>query len=125
MRGTVHNLHALLPVIFRLPGQPDLTIEFVIDTGFTGALTLPLVAITALKLPFLHRIPADLADSSTVELDVYAASIVWQGVEKTVRVLSARRRPLLGTELLDGTELNICFIEAGRVTVSDKLASEQ
>lgn len=123
MRGTVRNLHALLPVTFRLTGQPDLTIEFVIDTGFTGALTLPPAAIAALQLPFLHRIPADLADNSTVELDVYAATVTWQGGERTVRVLSAGRRPLLGTELLDGTELNVRFIEAGSVTVSDLLDS--
>lgn len=119
MEREVRNLHALLPVIIRVPGRPDLTVEFVIDTGFTGALTLPAAAVAALRLPLLHRIPADLADGSTVELDVHAATLVWQGVERTVRVLSAGRRPLLGTELLDGTELTINFEELGAVRVDN------
>ena len=50
MTGTVVHLHALLPVTFRLPDQPDLTIEFVVDTGFTGELTLPAPAVAAMGL---------------------------------------------------------------------------
>lgn len=41
MTGGVTGRHALLPVMFRLQGRPDLTIEFVVDTGFTYFLTLP------------------------------------------------------------------------------------
>lgn len=39
--GYMSSLHALLPVTFRIDGQPGLAIEFVVDTGFTGFLTLP------------------------------------------------------------------------------------
>ena len=41
MRGVVADRQALLPVTFKVPGQPDVTIDFVIDTGYTGHLTLP------------------------------------------------------------------------------------
>ena len=37
----IDPLHPTVPVTFRLPGYPDLTIEFVVDTGFVGFLTLP------------------------------------------------------------------------------------
>ena len=39
MIGKVLGLHALVPVVFRLPYRPDLSLEFVIDTGFTDQLT--------------------------------------------------------------------------------------
>ena len=39
--GRIWQLHALLPITFRLANQPDFAVEFVVDTGFTGFLTLP------------------------------------------------------------------------------------
>jgi clan AA aspartic protease len=117
MTGNVVNLHVLLSVVFRLPNQPNLTIEFVVDTGFTGFLTLPPAAVAAMELPFLHRVPADLADASTIELNVYAATIVWNDVARQVPVLALGRRPLLGTALLENCELLIQFVEGGLVTV--------
>lgn len=117
--GGVQNLHALVPVTFRLDDQPDLSLEFVIDTGFAGFLTLPPAAIAALSLPYQYDMPANLADDSEVQLPVYDAAIVWNGVERAVPVLATGRRPLLGTELLRGNELVIQFAEGGMVTVDD------
>ena len=48
MTGNVLHRHAMLPVIFRLPGRPDFTIELVVDTGLTGALALPSSAVAVL-----------------------------------------------------------------------------
>lgn len=117
MTGRVTNLHPFLPVIFRLPEQPDFTLEFVVDTGFTGFLTLPSQAVAAMKLPFLHRISADLADSSAIELDVFDATVIWNGAEKHVPLLAMGHRPLLGTAFLKSTELVIHFVEGGTVVV--------
>lgn len=119
MTGHVSNRQALLPVTFRLPDRPDLTLQFVVDTGFTDFLTLPSTAVAALDLPFLHRVSADLADDSTVELAVHAAAIVWNGTPRVVPVLATGRRPLLGTGLLDGQELVAQFTENGLLTVEN------
>ena len=119
MTGSVLGRHALLPVTFLLQGRPDLTIEFVVDTGFTYFLTLPPAAVAALGLPYLHDTPANLADDSTVAIAVHAATIVWNGVEREVRVLATGSRPLLGTALLDGQELVAQFKDGGLVTVDD------
>lgn len=115
--GEVRNLHALLPIAFRLPRKPDISIEFVIDTGFTDQLTLPIEAIIAMDLPLLARIPADLADGSTIEMSMHEATILWHGLERQVRVLAAGSRPLLGTRLLENFDLYVQFREGGRVTV--------
>ena len=118
MTGQVVSLRAILPVTLRLPGQPDLQIEFVIDTGFTGALALPPAAVTAMGLPYLEDTPASLANDQTVTVPVHALTLVWDGVERIVRVLAVGRRPLLGTALLNGNYLGVLFQEGGVVTIT-------
>src|SRR5689334_23173758 len=115
--GKVENAHPLLPVTFRPQDGLDVTIEFVVDTGFVGYLTLPPAAVSALGLPFLFDTAASLADDSEVQVAVHEATIVWEGVEQTVRVLATGRRPLLGMALLNGNELVVQCQEGGLVTV--------
>ena len=117
--GNVQNLHALVSITLRGPDHPDVAIEFVVDTGFVGFLTLPSAAVQALGLPYKYDTPANLADDSVVQLPVYEATILWNGVERTVRVLALGKRPLLGMALLDGNELMIQCRESGLVTIED------
>jgi len=51
----VKGLQAHVGVTLRLPNQSGLEIEFVVDTGFEGALTLPPTAVAALGLPFFQE----------------------------------------------------------------------
>lgn len=117
MIGSVRINQAVVGVPFRVPGQPDFSLEFVVDTGFAGYLTLPPAAVAALGLPFLRRVSANLANDSTVLVSAHTATIVWDGAERDVQVLATGRRPLLGTLLLDGHELNIQFAGGGAVTI--------
>ena len=117
MTGKVTLLHALLNVPFLLSGDALIEVPFVIDTGFTGALTLPSPDVETLQLVSLGTKRVTLADDSAVEVPLYRATILWNGIEKRVAVLATGGRPLLGTALLDGTELNIRFIENGEVTL--------
>lgn len=117
MSGTVVDLHATLSVVFRLLGQSDLSIDFVVDTGFSGFLTLPAAAVAALGLTFAEKIYANLADDTEVEMLVYEATIIWNDAEETVRVLATGKRPLLGTALLRGNEFVAQFVDNGLVTV--------
>ncbi|HZP84859.1 MAG TPA: clan AA aspartic protease [Chthonomonadaceae bacterium] len=118
MTGRVENRHVLVPITFRLPGQPDLTIEIVVDTGFTEDLTLPPPAIAAMHLPFAYDLTVNLANDADVEVPVHYARILWQGNEQDVRIFATGRRPLLGTALLDGNELLVQFAENGLVTIN-------
>ncbi|HZO91708.1 MAG TPA: clan AA aspartic protease [Chthonomonadaceae bacterium] len=119
MTGRVLNLHALVPVTFRLPNRSDLAIEFVVNTGYTGFLTLPPAAIAALGLPFEYDIPANLADDTEVFVPVHSATILWNGKEREVRVLAIGKRPLLGTAFMGGKELLVQFADNGLVTLDD------
>ncbi|RCJ24210.1 clan AA aspartic protease [Nostoc sp. ATCC 43529] len=119
--GIVKNGRATANIVFRLQNQPDFTIEFVIDTGFTDSLSLPPPAVAVLGFPFVYDydIYANLADNSNVILPVHQATIIWHGEEKVVNVLATGKRPLLETALLDRHELVIEFIEGGLVTIND------
>ena len=96
-----------------------MAIECVIDTGFAGFLTLPIDAILALNLPFIRRMPVNLADNSTIFVEVFAATILWKVGELELEVLATRMRPLLGTLLLEGCELNIRCTEGDVVEIGN------
>jgi clan AA aspartic protease len=117
MTGNVSGRHALVPVTLRIFGQPDLSIEFVLDTGFAGFLSLPPAAVARLALPFRYRVPAGLADGSQIMVSVHVATILWHGAEHRTEVIATGRQPLLGTSLLDGNDLSIRFDDGGPVTI--------
>ena len=121
INGTVVDLQARIAVIFRLTDYPDIEIQCVVDTGFEGFLTLPAAAVAQLGLPYLIKINANLANNSSVETDVYLATIVWNGVERNVAVLAMGSRPLIGTALLKDYHLSIDFYEGGTVLVDEIL----
>ncbi len=119
MRGITIQRQALLPVTFQLPGHPGVTLEFVVDTGFTGELTLPQAAVAAMQLPYLYDQKSVLADGSTIYIPIHQTTILWNGISRPVRVLATGRRPLLGTALLDDHELRVQFRESGFVSVEE------
>ena len=117
MSGMVVNLHALLNIRFRHADGSYRDVEFVIDTGFTGFLTLPPQDVAALGLPFAYHTSAHLADHSEIRLPVHEGTILWNGSELNVNVLATGERPLLGTALLKGHELVVQFADSGLVTI--------
>ncbi len=118
IHGQVVAHHVLVPGPLRLPNQSEMAVECVVDTGFTGFLTLSPVVASALNLPFLRRISASLADGSTIFLSVYSATIIWDGAPRDVEVLATGRQPLLGTLLLEGYKFTADFEDGGTVTLT-------
>ncbi len=117
MNGTVTTHQILLNVSLHLDDSSHIALQFVVDTGFAGELTLPIAAVEALKLPFVREIPANLADNSTIFVDVHEATIIWHGEKRITEVLAMGKNPLLGMRLLDGSEMNIQFADGGLVTL--------
>lgn len=81
IQGQVIDLQACVSVPFRLANQQVISIEFVVDTGFAGALTLPPTAVAALGLPYLQEMVANLADDNNVKADVHIATVLWNNQE--------------------------------------------
>lgn len=117
--GTVTDRHAIVSLTFLLVNGATFPIEFVVDTGFTDYLCLPPEAVSLLRLPFLYNLPVNLADNSTVSLAVHQATVLWDGIDRDIRIFATGRRPLIGTALLNEQELVIQFTEGGLVTIDD------
>lgn len=116
--GIVNDRHALVTVTFRTRNRSNLPIEFLIDTGFTDQICLPLETVTSLGLRFRYAISVSLADGSEVTLPVHEGIVIWNGVEQRIRVLATGIRPLLGTALLEDCELIVHFKEGGMVKIA-------
>ena len=93
------------------------TINALVDTGFTGALLLPLGVVQRLGLEPSESVTMRLADGSRVEVPRYLARVIWEGSEKLVSVPASGRQPLLVTGLLDGHRLLIDIVPGGLVSI--------
>ncbi|MFM7220235.1 MAG: clan AA aspartic protease [Nodosilinea sp.] len=118
MYGSVNqNCEAMLPVVIKNDTKTQL-VDAVIDTGFSGFLTLPLSTITALDLTWKGREVATLGDGTSCIFEVYIAVVIWDGQYHTIDINEAETIPLVGMRLLRGYNLHIQAIEGGSVTIS-------
>jgi predicted aspartyl protease len=92
-------------------------VDGVIDTGFSGDLTLPMGVIASLALTWLGRETGILADGSTDLFDVYSAIVLWEGGTRSVEVEAAYTQPLVGMNLLHRHSLQMEVIEGGAVQI--------
>ncbi len=92
-------------------------IEAVVDTGFTGFLSLPSALITSLGLTWLLKEQVMLADGSIQEFDAYSASVIWDSQSRTIRVYAVDSSFLVGMKLLVGNELRIRVVAGGLVLI--------
>jgi len=98
--------------------QQSQAIKAVIDTGYTGFLTLPSTIITTLGLPWFMQQEGILGDGSLYLFNVYEASVIWDGQVKAVEINESEADPLVGMGLLEGYELTIQGIAGGLVTIT-------
>ena len=116
--GTIINRRPIVPLRVRGPQGQEVEVETLLDTGFNGFLCLSPAVVSALALLFLNYFHASLADGTRVRLEVYAATVDWDGTFRDVEVLATSHRPLLGTALLDGHEVTMQFADGGLVSIA-------
>lgn len=117
MYGSVNqSCEAILPVVVKNDAKMQL-VDAVIDTGFSGFLTLPSSIIAVLDLTWKGRDIATLGDGSYCIFDVYIARVIWDGQYRTIDINKSETVPLIGMGLLRGYDLRIQAIEGGSVTI--------
>ncbi|HEY4329376.1 MAG TPA: clan AA aspartic protease [Phycisphaerae bacterium] len=120
MNGKVNaRREAILPIHIRGGTKHPRRFLAVIDTGFTGFLTLPLRTIRALRMPRVGSVAAKLADGKVVQMGVYVGLIRWNNLELPVRINAADTDPLIGMALLNGHELRIAVRRNGEVSIRE------
>ena len=92
-------------------------IDAVIDTGFTGFLTLPFSVLTDLNLRAYRREEGILGDGSTCIFDVYRGLVIWDGELRRIDINESDAEPLVGMSLLYGYRMQLDAIEGGTVTI--------
>ena len=103
------------------------SIDFIIDTGYTGEPTLPQEIIDRLNLQTANYDESDvgptvvLADGTVRTVAVYVASILWNDRLRNVEVDSLGIAPLIGMRLLRGSNLSIDVAPGGLVTITELL----
>ena len=118
MFGSVNNnCEAIIKVAVGCIGSPKITVDAVIDTGFTSFLSLPLSVILDLDLPWHYRDVGVLGDGSEVIFEIYQASVIWDGQNQIIDVAASEADPLVGMSLLYGFKLQIEAVEGGTVTI--------
>jgi clan AA aspartic protease len=116
--GSVNaRLEASIPLFVEDASGQTHSLEAVIDTGFSGFLSLPPAQIASLGLMWLCQEQAMLADGSIQILDVYTADIVWDSQSRRTRVTAVDSSPLVGMQLLEGSEVRIRVVPGGWVSV--------
>ncbi len=112
------KLEATIPLSIVAAGTTLLPIEAVIDTGFSGYLTLPHVFIESLDLEWCLNAEATLGDGSVHDFDVYQAVVLWDGQERAIEVAEAEVDPLVGMSLIQGFLLQIHAVKSGKVQLT-------
>ena len=103
-------------VVGNSEGQRQL-IDTVIDTGFSGFLSLPSAIIANLNLPWSASDIVTLGDGSETLFDLYIATMIWDGQYREIYIAESETEPLLGMALLYGYRLQVDAIEGGSVKV--------
>lgn len=92
-----------LPMIDLVVGE--IPIEAIIDTGFNGALCLPLGIIKQLGLPRIGSFHYILANGDLAKTDTYYLDFEWLGKKRGIDIISSHDEiALLGMELLEDTK---------------------
>lgn len=119
INGLVNDqLEATVRLIVVSPNGNSQEITAIIDTGYNGALTLPIGTVSLLSLPQGASREVTLGDTSRRLFDYYNAEVVWNGNPRRVRILCVEGDPLIGTALLKGCKMDADFIPGGPVLLT-------
>lgn len=103
--------------VFGKQGQRE-PISAVVDSGFTGFLSLPRSLINDLELPWVMESRAILGDGNEVLFDLFRATVNWDRRRIHIIVQASDTTPLVGMSLLEGYELTMQVRQDGPITIS-------
>ena len=93
-------------------------LELVIDTGFTGFMTLPPLVVRALGLERGDDRVMMLADGQIITTPTYRATAIWHGSPTEIDVLQIDARSVIGISLLWNSDIAMAVRENGPVSIT-------
>lgn len=123
IRGQVSaRREAFVPVRVRGLGDKVMEFQALVDTGFTGSLSLPPEAVAELELPYITMRPFRLAGEIEAEYPEHAAIVEWDGRDRGMTAIASDGPPTIGMALLYGFRLLIDVVDGGEVTIEPRKA---
>lgn len=92
-----------------------IAVDFVLDTGFSGYLTLPESVLHRLGAIASARVRSRLADGSVRPATAFTVALDWDGEIRQVEAIAYENNPLLGTSAIDGCHIDMEAWEGGEV----------
>ncbi len=121
IRGEVNAAYeAVVTLPLQDPEGRTRNIEAVVDTGYSGFLTLPPGLVDELGLPFAYVGQAILANDAEVDFDVHYVTVLWDGEPREIEADATGSTALVGMLLLHGHTLNIEVESGGRVVIDPR-----
>mgnify|MGYP002784877463 FL=1 len=116
--GTVNSSYEIVvPFRVRDAAGHEHDVAALVDTGFTGALSMPVPVIISLGLRWKSETVTYLADNSPCKSDLYEATIIWDGQPRDIVVHGVDTVPMIGTQLLVGFDVRARFQMGGAVQI--------
>ncbi len=111
------NHEAVLPLSLRGPEGQTRKVNAVIDTGYSGSLTLPPALVAELGLPYAFSSRATLADDTEVGFRVHRVTVLWDSKSLHTETDAVGITSLVGMALLDTHSLYMEITNGGRVVI--------
>jgi len=93
-------------------------LNVLVDTGFTGSLSLPKELAQRLGLAIIGTDSVQFGNGSIYSADLFEIDIEWDGVRRTVYADAFGADLVVGTELLRDYDLQIRFHNGGAVRLT-------
>ena len=120
IKGRVDGNQQALVTLDIIDGEGSIqSIEAILDTGFTGYLTLPTDSIQRLGIPSVGQRTFELANGELFEFEAFLAAVTWHGRLRDVLVLKSDSAPLLGMTLLWGSRVTVDAFFDGEVKIEE------
>jgi clan AA aspartic protease len=101
--GSIRNRVPLIEITLR--GR---TLQACVDTGFNGALKVPIALAKDLHLDHVFDVEVETASGEKLAVEAYAAEWVWLGRATPILALTTRGSfALVGMELLESARLEM------------------
>ena len=98
-------------------------VDVVLDTGFTGYLTLLPNSIRLLGFPFAGYRIFELANGESFEFSNYHAMVSWHGRLSDVLVVESDSAPLVGMDLIWNSSVRMEAWADGEVIIEERRAT--
>ena len=120
LNGKVNvRLEAIVRLLVRGLEDRVVELEAVVDTGFSGFLSLPHEQVAGLGLVSRGQVLGILADGTESYFPIYRGIVLWHGQPLVTTITAIDSTPLLGMSMLHGSELAMQIVEDGEVIIHE------